>query len=760
MKKSMLIELGIIIMTTIHVSVPDDAEAQLGKIHRKYAQLTVSPAVVTQTNSFYVTVRPWMELDEWKLQIQEDGAVIDSRTFTDDKHLTQHSFLFPDDFTGLKTIRLLGKERGDWRILLEESVELMPGFYDEVQSVYDELRDIEDNVAVPDAWVYNTMANVEDLLERMKTAESGRGWDLRNRFNDIQAMVEDLRNKQDPYEGKTGYMLRGYRSYATGEIQLYSSYLPKDFDPGKKYPTVIMLHGAWSNHHLALRRVMGKTNRRGETDASAKRTMPALPDVPYIVLAPNGYETMGYLGVAEVDALFPLVWMSLTYYTDDQILNPIDENKLYLTGLSMGGGGTGRIGIQHPGRFAAIAPVCGYFDARFRGNEEELPDFVQRLFALKSPKNMAENLMHVPVKLMHGDADPVVPPEGSRELHDILRGLDYHSELEMYPGVDHDAWTPAYKEARIFDWFSQFERDPYPRHVRFKTARMNEGAYWVHIYEPHTLRAFASVDAEIKEDGIHIQTANIKAMNISFTDDIVPMNDDVKLIIDRDHEIRFTPSEFTPDHSEKADVVLLNDQGNWRSKRLQDYRQQDYPTVPFPKLSGLLASTETRHEYVYGVNGSEKETKRLQAIADEMAYWGDMTDVRWNVLPEREVDYSPKEHKGFVLFSKVSSSSYIQDHIDELPIEVKGGNIHFGDRVVEKDQGFIFVYPIQDTGNLITICTTTSTAGLDALNAFAIQRFSFLGSTYGDFLCINKNGDSLWGGLFDKNWNIETIEDY
>src|SRR5687767_3968114 len=65
--------------------------------------------------------------------------------------------------------------------------------------------------------------------------------------------------------------------------QPYGLYLPKNFDEKKKYPLVIMLHGAGSNHRLALRRVFGKSNAPGETDVEVSRTFPTFKDVDYIV---------------------------------------------------------------------------------------------------------------------------------------------------------------------------------------------------------------------------------------------------------------------------------------------------------------------------------------------------------------------------------------------------------------------------------------------------------------------------------------------
>src|SRR5687768_13941786 len=72
----------------------------------------------------------------------------------------------------------------------------------------------------------------------------------------------------------SGPQVLTFFSDADDTEQPYGLYIPKNYDPQKKYPLVIMLHGAGSNHRLALRRVFGKSNTNGETDVEASRYFP------------------------------------------------------------------------------------------------------------------------------------------------------------------------------------------------------------------------------------------------------------------------------------------------------------------------------------------------------------------------------------------------------------------------------------------------------------------------------------------------------
>ena len=168
--------------------------------------------------------------------------------------------------------------------------------------------------------------------------------------------------------------------------QPYGLYLPKSYDEKKEYPLVIMLHGAQSNHRLSLKRVFGFSNQQGETDLEATRYFQQWPDVDYIVASPLARGTMGYKGIPEKD-----VW---DVVADVKRRFNIDEDRTYLTGLSMGGGGTLWIGLTRPDLWAAIAPVC---PAPPFGTVERAP-----------------NALNFPVHFFQGGSDPVVNPEGTR----------------------------------------------------------------------------------------------------------------------------------------------------------------------------------------------------------------------------------------------------------------------------------------------------------------------------------------------------------
>jgi predicted peptidase len=103
---------------------------------------------------------------------------------------------------------------------------------------------------------------------------------------------------------------------------------------------------------------------------------------------------------------------------------PVDVDRVYLTGLSMGGFGSFDLAVRGPGRFAALVSVCGGGDPA-----------------------RAEALRALPVMVVHGIDDPVVPIACSRAMAEAIRAAGGSVTVREYPGVGHDAWTRAYTEA-------------------------------------------------------------------------------------------------------------------------------------------------------------------------------------------------------------------------------------------------------------------------------------------------------------------------
>jgi hypothetical protein len=116
----------------------------------------------------------------------------------------------------------------------------------------------------------------------------------------------------------------------------------------------------------------------------------------------------------------------------------VNENKVYLTGLSMGGFGTWSLAMKHPEEFAAIAPVCGGGDT-----------------------TEAWKLRHIPVWCFHGAKDDVVPPAGSENLVNATRVNNPSVRFTLYPGLNHNSWDATYNNDSLYNWLLSQTRFAY-----------------------------------------------------------------------------------------------------------------------------------------------------------------------------------------------------------------------------------------------------------------------------------------------------------
>jgi predicted peptidase len=240
-------------------------------------------------------------------------------------------------------------------------------------------------------------------------------------------------------------MLRAVNSSAQGfEEYLYISktdtmpYLlmkPLLYDSTKQYPLLLFLHGAGSR---------GKDNKNTATHIdsllladSNRIAFPAFVLVPQCDKEHRWVETDWTL-LSHKQPSAPSKYMKLTLELMDGIENqfPVDKNRRYITGLSMGGFGTWDLIARFADRFAAAAPICGGAD-------------------LETAKNIA----HIPIWNFHGADDRLVKPSRSREMVAELKRLNGNIKYSEYKGVGHGSWKPAYSEPDFLKWmFFQVRR--------------------------------------------------------------------------------------------------------------------------------------------------------------------------------------------------------------------------------------------------------------------------------------------------------------
>lgn len=335
----------------------------------------------------------------------------------------------------------------------------------------------------------------------------------------------------------------------------------------------MMLHGAGSNHRLELRRVFGKSNAEGETDVEASRYFPKWDGVDYIVASPYARGTAGYQGIPEKDVYDVL--------DDVKKRFNVDENRIYLTGLSMGGGGTLWIGLTRPDIWAAIAPVCAAPPA--------------------GTMDLAVNALNFPVHFFHGDADPVVPVEGTRKWVSHLQDIGVEVFYKEFADVKHDSWVNAYDNEYIFEWFGPAIRNPYPDQVRFvsKLYKYNK-AFWV-TFDKITQGTVAEIDAKFqKENTLLVTTKNLEGITLNLTGH-PKFKPGAELLVNIDGVALKSKSDSTISFVRNNHVWAIGKEKN--QSTLYKMKGAEGP---------IYDAFSSRHVYVYGTqdNPSAEELKK------------------------------------------------------------------------------------------------------------------------------------------------------
>jgi predicted peptidase len=210
---------------------------------------------------------------------------------------------------------------------------------------------------------------------------------------------------------------RALRLDATVSVQMgYLLALPEDYGEKEAWPLLLFLHGAGE--------------RGSDLELVKKHGPPKLISqgkrFPFIVVSPQ----------CPADRWWEPIEL-LALLDEIQSKHKVDPDRVYVTGLSMGGFGTWELARFAPRRFAAIAPICG-------GGE----------------RYWMRSIRHLPVWAFHGAKDEAVPLERTTQLVDELKRANGNVKLTIYPEAGHDSWTETYSSPDFYKWLLEQKRMP------------------------------------------------------------------------------------------------------------------------------------------------------------------------------------------------------------------------------------------------------------------------------------------------------------
>ncbi|WP_374442384.1 prolyl oligopeptidase family serine peptidase [Epilithonimonas sp.] len=184
--------------------------------------------------------------------------------------------------------------------------------------------------------------------------------------------------------------------------------IPKDSK--SKLPLIVFLHGSGE-----------RGNNLEMVKAHSPFTYKNLIKEPVAILAPQCPADTWW----DTDAIYFLVKEISEKYN-------IDKQRIYLTGLSMGGWGTLKLAGEHPEMFAAVAAVCAPTDRVMQANILQYKD--------------------LNIKLFHGGMDDIVLPENAFNFYQKLHPVNPKAELTIFPNDNHNSWDSTYSDPKLYEW--------------------------------------------------------------------------------------------------------------------------------------------------------------------------------------------------------------------------------------------------------------------------------------------------------------------
>ncbi len=481
------------------------------------------------------------------------------------------------------------------------------------------------------------------------------------------------------------------------------------------------------------------------------------------LVAPTNRRPYGFdwedLGRADAMEVLALAKEQLTH----------DPARVYLTGHSMGGHGAWHLGSLYPDQFAAIGPSAGWvsfasYAARRRGEEDppsRMEKLLQRGRTIGDPRELAVNLKHHGIYVLHGADDDNVPASQARTMAEVLAPIHHDWDIHEEPGKGH-WWSNELDDggAVCMDWphmYDMFARHALPptrsvRTVEFATANpgVSSQCHWLAIEGQLRHHDVSSVE---------IHTWPNKRRFAGTTQNVAVLK------LDLSHFI--SPGAITVE----LDGQVLEDieYPHHRPHLWLAYRDQTWVVIDAPPRShkgphryGALKNEVRNHLlFVYGTNGDEEENEstmdKVRLDAETLWYRGNGSV---DMVPDVAFDAASHPDRNVVLYGNADTNSAWSQLLKDSPVQVWRNRIQVGDRTFEGERlATLFLRPRadSDTASVLVI----SGSGPDGVRLSGKQSLFVPFVRYPD--CIVLSGNELdtgtatveVAGYFGLDWSVE-----
>ncbi len=525
-------------------------------------------------------------------------------------------------------------------------------------------------------------------------------------YDRLQELYRTTRDLQ-PQPGKMTPLY--FQSRTDGSVQPFAVRLPDGYSLGRRYPLVVQLHGLNFNEVLAGSRV--KYNG-----------MPGpqwiQPDLPVIYVQVFGRPSAFYRGMGEEDVLEVIELAERRF--------PVDRDRVFLMGHSMGGSGSYTIGLHYPDRFGGLMPLDAAMWTRARASTGTPPDWMQPQIDIHSTQSLYPNARNVDVFFKNAGAGI----QGrSTEFADAIVEESGFATTESFPRMPHN-FGDQYPYANFVTELIQRPVRRRPAEIKFftNTLRYNQ-AYWVTIDRLTKHNASARLTATYndgKAAALRISTANIDALTLRLNESPVPNGAAIPLIVDGAEVLRGPLS---------AVVHLSRQEGSWKPSV--------WKAPARTKRHGLQGPIDdafnSKFLAVYGEGDRDLAIAELDAIRNPPG----PLSVHGDIPMKQAARVTPQdiESSNLILFGTPDSNPVLKRIAGALPAALLRN---------ENGARSVFIYPNPESPShyvvvwqaklLSTEDTTLRWAWIMPLNLLP------------DYVWV-KDGRITSGGHFDSDWN-------
>jgi pimeloyl-ACP methyl ester carboxylesterase len=493
------------------------------------------------------------------------------------------------------------------------------------------------DVRTPEAATHRILADMilDRLGKNLQNPDSSR---LTSLHSPLMEFAEIKANKQ---VRPGGFVRLAYIDDVDNAPQFCRSYLPLNYDPAKKWPLVVYLHGyngdnpEYINWWSADKRHDAACDRHG-----------------IIFIEPHGRGNTQYLGIGDRDVL-KCIEMAKQKFN-------VDEDRVYLMGGSMGGFGTWNVATRHPELFAAINPVYGGGDYHVFMSKEaiaKMSNWEEFVNDKTSSTAQLEALVNLPVLVTHGDQDQSVNVNLSRYLVRMLQRWNYDVRYIEVPGKGH---TELGLWDETISWLLQHKRNASPKHVRVRAADLRDAsAYWVEVTQKKSPFEFAVVDAEALDGNIiRVDSKNVDELVLTPSKSLVDVGKPVRIVWN---------GKIIPVNGAQAQKIVL--------------REDDYKPLSLcknPDLAGPISDFQnTPFMIVIGTTSNDSLMKKIIKQKADVITGDWKTAQKYEPRVKNDVDVTDAEMKSYSLFlmGGPEENAVSKRVFEKIPVQMKPGEI-------------------------------------------------------------------------------------